>query len=371
MQQDYDIIICGGGLSGLWAAIELSHDCRVLVIDPDDYPRHRMCGEYLSAEVTQLLESQGIELSHLTNVAISDFEISLRNGKTIQSPLPLGGYGISRYHLDHHLYQILQGRCDFLKDKVLDVEDNVGHQVVTVKGRMISCKQVIVATGKRSTLDKKLNRDFIKSKSSWLAVKMHYSYDMPTNKVELHNFKGGYAGLSKVENGAVNLCYLAHYDSFKPYKDIVAFEKEVLCENPHLKCFFENATALWEKPIAISQISFGSKDIARLPFLYIGDTAGLIHPLCGNGMAMAMHSAHLAATAVKKYLNKTMSKEQMIATYAQQWQWHFSKRLKNGSYIQSLLMRPRRTRWVYQLLSWFPFVLPMIIRQTHGKMVKL
>ncbi len=369
MQYDYDIIICGGGLSGLWCAVELSGRYKILLIDPDSYPRHKMCGEYLSAEVAPLLASQGVDINQLTDVKIDRFEISLRDGKQMSSPLPLGGYGISRYCLDYSLYQKIQATCDVLEDKVVDLQEQDTRQTVITTNKQFTCRQVIVATGKRSILDKKLHRDFIQSKSEWLAVKMHYKYDMPLDRVELHNFEGGYAGLSRVENGAVNLCYLTHFDSFKKIKDIKAFEGEVLAKNAQLKDFFDNATPLWEQPITISQIAFGKKEITQTPFLYIGDTAGLIHPLCGNGMAMALHSAHLAANALIPFLNGENTRSEMIKNYSNKWQQHFSSRMRYGSYIQTILTRVKSSLWMYKILSYMPFLLPIIIKKTHGKSI--
>ncbi|PRP66465.1 NAD(P)/FAD-dependent oxidoreductase [Nonlabens agnitus] len=369
MTNHYDIIICGGGLSGLFAAVSLSHPFKVLVIDPDEYPRHKMCGEYLSAEVYDLLKSQGIDLDELTPAKISDFEITLRNGSRITSPLPLGGYGISRHHLDHSLYQIAMKRCDFVKERVVDLQSAGEVQTVITATDSYTCDQVIVATGKRSILDKKLQRDFIQTKSEWLAVKMHYQFDMPSDKVELHNFEGGYAGLSQVETGAVNLCYLTSYKSFKKFKDIDTFQREVMSRNENLKQFFETATPLWDKPIAISQISFGTKEIKNTDFLFIGDSAGLIHPLCGNGMAMAIHTAHLATLQVTEYLQGKTERPGMIASYSKEWNKVFQSRMRYGSWIQKILIHEKWTRRMYFLLSKLPFLMPMIIKKTHGKPV--
>ena len=90
------------------------------------------------------------------------------------------------------------------------------------------------------------------------------------------------------------------------------FQEEVLSKNEHLATFFDQAKPLWEKPIAISQISFGKKDITNSDFLFVGDSAGLIHPLCGNGMAMAIHSAHIASNQMDLFLKEKVSRPTMI-----------------------------------------------------------
>lgn len=367
MNVDYDIIIAGGGLSGLWCAIELAPLYKVLLIDPDSYPRHKLCGEYLSAEVDQLLQSKNIHLDQLTPAKISEFQISLENGKQIKSVLPLGGYGISRYQLDLELFNKAAKDATITQDRVLELESHEDYQKVITSNRSFTCNQVIVATGKRSILDKNLQREFISTKSEWLAVKMHYQYEMPHNRVELHNFDGGYAGLSKVENGNVNLCYLTSFESFKKFKDVQIFQQEVLSKNKHLKEFFKTAKPLWKKPITISQISFGKKNITHTDYLFVGDCAGLIHPLCGNGMAMAFHSAHIASQHITLLLEGKQDRTTTITSYSKDWNKQFSSRMRYGNWIQSILLRKKWSMVMYGAIARFPFLLTMIIKKTHGK----
>lgn len=370
MEKNYDIIIAGGGLSGLVGAILLSQNSNVLIIDPDEYPRHKMCGEYLSLEVADFLKKMGLDLSLLTKKEINQFSFTRNKTSISSTELPLGGVGISRYTLDYALYQKAKEKATFLTHRVTDVHYvNDSFQVIA-GNNVYTARQFIMATGKRSLLDKKLDRPFIQNKSPWLAVKMHYKYDMPPNKVELHAFKGGYAGLSQIENGNVNLCYLAHYDSFKKYKDIDEFNLEVLSKNKALNTFFKTATPLWKKPISISQISFEEKEPVENKIVMIGDTAGLIHPLCGNGMAMAIHSAQIASKHIQNYLDNKMTRDQMLINYSVEWRKTFSSRLKYGRWLQHILLNEKYTNIAYTLIERIPFLLPLIIKKTHGKPIQ-
>src|SRR5690606_37597063 len=119
---------------------------------------------------------------------------------------PLGGIGISRYELDHVLYRhALKMGVQVIQDSVTAVDYKDDRFYVKDSHRIEVSNFVLGAFGKRSLLDKKLDRDFIAKKAAWLAVKGHYKNESyPDNTVSLHNFNGGYCGLSKTETGAVN-----------------------------------------------------------------------------------------------------------------------------------------------------------------------
>lgn len=375
MRAKPDVVIIGGGLAGLTSAIHLSKSgLKIILIEKNEFPKHKVCGEYISNEVLPYLKWLGLEISSLKPSAISKIEFSTTDGKIISGNLPLGGFGISRYALDNYLYQkAIENGCQIIQDTVTDInfiEDE--FHISTSNNLKIQSKLVIGAFGKRSNIDQKLNRDFIQKKSPWLAVKAHYSGDFPNNLVGLHNFKGGYCGVSKVENNITNICYLVDYDNFKQYKNIEEFQSEIICKNPHLKTIFENSELLFEKPLTISQISFEKKHVVKNHILMIGDTAGLIHPLCGNGMAMAIHSAKIASELIIDFLNnKIGSRKKLEEKYIQEWNHNFKSRLSAGRFLSKILRMDKLTTFLMQLLAIFPFVLPKIIKRTHGKPIIL
>jgi len=300
------IIIVGGGLAGLTAAIHLSKNgLSVTLIEKNEYPKHKVCGEYISNEVLPYFKWLGIDVTDLNATSIDSLEFSIVKGTSIKTKLPLGGFGISRYELDFYLHQkAISNGCITLKEEVENVIfDSNKFTISTTSGTILTADLVLGAYGKRSNIDLRLNRKFIQQKSPWLAVKAHYSGSFPDNLVGLHNFDGGYCGVSKVENNIINICYLVKYNSFKKYKNIQDFQNLVVTQNPILHRIFESSTPLFEKPLTISQISFAEKQQIENHVIMIGDTAGLIHPLCGNGMAMAIHSAKIAAELLIAYNN--------------------------------------------------------------------
>lgn len=371
MTHDMDILIIGGGLAGLTAGIHLSrHPLRVLLIEKQKYSHHKVCGEYVSNEVLPYLQHLGVCVEELQPSHLQHFLLSTVEGKTISCDLPLGGFGVSRYVLDHHLYRkALEAGVEIVQDEVVDVQfENDGFTVITSEERIYTANLVVGAYGKRSNLDKQLQRKFIQKKSPWLGVKAHYQAEFPPDLVALHTFRGGYCGLSQVEGGVVNACYLAHYKSFKKYKNTDSYQQHILFQNPFLKDFFSQARPLFDKPLAISQISFSQKKSVEKHMLMCGDTAGLIHPLCGNGMAMAIHSAKIISELVIQYYqDKIENREVLEKQYSMAWNHAFKKRLFAGRVVQSVLQQPVLPSVLLKGLQLYPQLLPQIVKQTHGK----
>ena len=373
--KEIEVLIIGGGLAGLTAAIHLSKKgFQVIVIEKNEFPKHKVCGEYISNEVVPYLNWLGINSNDLHSTLITKLQFSIPNGKTVDCVLPLGGFGISRYALDEYLHRkAVSYGCTILKDSVESVVFNENQfTVTTLNNVLLKAKIVLGAFGKRSNIDQKLNRSFIQKKSPWLAVKAHYSGNFPDDLVGLHNFKGGYCGVSKVENNKINICYLADYETFKRYKNIEEYQKAVVFKNPNLKLLFENCTMLFDKPLTISQICFEKKKAIENHILMIGDTAGLIHPLCGNGMAMAIHSAKIVSELVELFFNKEIkSRADLEKKYKQEWKFNFEKRIRAGRFLARLLQHQKVSEFLLQIVIKFPLLLPKIIKRTHGKPIIL
>lgn len=373
MQTKPDVIIIGGGLAGLASGIHIAgHGIPVTIIEKAPYPRHKVCGEYISNEIRPYLKWLDIDISALRPAEINKLSFSSFSGEPIDTLLPLGGFGVSRYVLDDYLFRFAEKKgCRIMSDTVTDVTYRDNKFQIKGKAGIYAAAVVLGAYGKRSVIDQSLNREFINKKSPWLAVKAHYKGDIPEDTVGLHHFPGGYCGVSKIEDGSINICYLSDYKSFKKYKNIEDYQKQVVCKNPRLREIFYDCELLFERPITISQISFERKNPVDNHILMIGDTAGLIHPLCGNGMAMALHSAKIASEKVIHFVEEKITRHQMERDYAKEWNSNFARRLRVGRMLGNILERHGLTKVLLSILRIFPSILPLIVKQTHGKPVNV
>jgi flavin-dependent dehydrogenase len=372
--QQTDILIAGGGLAGLTSAIHLARQgLSVTLIEKDSYPHHKVCGEYISNEVLPYLKSLDADPEQCSPAYISELDFSVAGGKKLKAKLPLGGFGLSRFAFDHFLSEkaIAQG-CIIITDQVTEISGSPGNfEVHTQSGRQWEALVVLGAFGKRSSLDIKWQRPFIQQQSPWLAVKAHYRGPHDGHVVGLHTFEGGYCGVSKVEQDVLNICYLVRVESFKKYKNIDEHREQVLCRNDELKKIFEQSECLFDKPLTISQVSFAQKNAVENHVLMMGDTAGLIHPLCGNGMAMAIHSAKIASDLVLRFFNEEISYVEMEEQYTRQWNRLFRRRLWTGRFIAWLLLKEKLSVMITGALTRFPSLLSLLIRKTHGTPIKI
>ena len=365
------VIIVGGGLAGLTAAIDLcKRGLEVILFEKDIYPHHKVCGEYLSSEILPYYNSLEIDLKNLNVPEINKLEYSSNSGKTINCDLKMGGFGISRYTLDHYLFKAaVQAGCFIINEVVTEVNFNNDKFQVIASGQEYTSDFVLGAFGKRSNLDKELNRDFFKNQSGWLAVKSHYkNSEHPDDLVSLHNFNGGYCGLSRTEMNTVNVCYLATYKSFKKHKNTEDYRTTVLMRNPRLKEFFESSEPVFQKELSIAQVSFEKKALIEGHIIMIGDAAGLIHPLCGNGMAMAIHSAKLAVESLVKFTVETKGTRKEVENfYRTNWRNQFSNRIRSGRILQKVLLNESLSDFSQNVIGLLPGIMPLIIKSTHGK----
>lgn len=395
-----DTFIAGGGLAGLALSIQLARSgFRVMLAEKERYPFHRVCGEYISMESWLFLERLGLPLSSMGLPKISQLVVTGPNGRKIEHRLPLGGFGISRYTLDQQLAGIardagvtvleetrvvdilshpesppspdLRSRDDASPGGYRDSTETTLTQVLTSAGAY-QARVAVGSFGKRSNLDVRWKRPFAEHKTgplhNYIGVKYHIEYDFPRDRIALHNFRDGYCGISAVEGNKYCLCYLTTAENLRRCNNsIKLMEASVLSINPYLRDIFANAKFLWPDPVTISQVSFARKELIRDHTLFCGDAAGMITPLCGNGMSMALHGSKILASLLESFLTGRLTRDQLEKKYTLEWTATFAGRLRVGRMIQSLFGRPLATNLFIGAMKPFPALVGRLIESTHGK----
>lgn len=367
----YHVAIVGGGLAGLVNAILLGKKgYSVILFEEKAYPFHRVCGEYISNEVIPFLKSHDLFPQELNPSDVTKFHLSSTTGKLLKMELDLGGFGISRYSFDQWLATKAReiGVELHERERVNAIAyENDHHTIETGKGSYES-RVVIGSFGKKARLDNDLNRRFTLKKSPYVGVKYHIKTQLvAADVIELHNFSRGYCGVSKVENDTFNLCYLSHRDNLRRYKDVPVMEEEIIHQNPFLKRIFTESDFLFERPVVINEISFEKKEPVFDHILMSGDSAGMITPLCGNGMAMAIHSAKMLSEIIDEFLSDTIDRKMLEKKYVSTWNSAFSARHWAGRKIQNLFGSSVSSEFAVGLGKTFSPVAKYLMSKTHGQ----
>ncbi|MFL5764445.1 MAG: NAD(P)/FAD-dependent oxidoreductase [Bacteroidia bacterium] len=369
----YQVSVIGGGLAGLTLAIQLADaGYSVILFEKNKYPFHKVCGEYISMESWDFLVRLGLPIDRLEPSRISRLQISSPSGKLLKHTLGQGGFGISRYLLDSNLADLAREKDVTLMEdcRVTDIRFESEKFVINTSQGSYTSEICAAAWGKKSNLDTKLGRSFTKTKEerNYVGIKYHVSLDFPDDLIELHNFKNGYCGISKIEGEKYCLCYLTDAENLKQHTgNIREMEREVLMKNPILKDYFSRAKFLFEEPLAISQVRIGYKSAVEQHILMLGDTAGNIAPLSGNGMSIAMRSSFVLSRLIKEYFGKKIDRATLEGKYERFWKKQFAKRVRFSARLQKLLKNTRLTNLAISCLKALPFVRNAVVKSTHGQ----
>ena len=372
----YDCAIVGGGVAGLTLAVQLAQSGRrVVLFEKETYPFHRVCGEYISMENYDFLCRIGVPLAEMNLPKMTRFMVSSPMGVALHHPLDIGGLGITRYVLDQLLAQLATKHGATIQEgtKITDVVfADEQFTLTTAGGSTYRARTACGAWGKHANLDSKLRRSFLETSRQgrqFVAVKYHLHIDnFPNDLVEMHNFADGYCGLSPVAGGLTNCSYISDVRNLRTNGNSVAeMEREVLMQNPLLRPYLLEAQRAGNPPIVISQITFRERSTVDTHVLMLGDAAGTIAPLAGNGMSMGMNASFLLHQLLLEFLDGRISRTQLEQHYTQSWRRLLRLRITAGRLIHQFFGHPAVTTLALQVLKRFPGLTTQVLQLTHGK----
>jgi flavin-dependent dehydrogenase len=369
----YDVIVIGGGLAVCSAASQLARDgFRVLLLEKGRYPVHKLCGEFLSVEVQSAFERLGVWSSVLAAGArpIRRTFVTTMDGASFEEDLPGVAWGLSRYRLDPLLFEhaVHSGAEGYEGQEVRSVEGSLetGYSVKT-EAATYAARIVLGAYGKRGRLDGTLGRQFLDEKSPYVAFKAHFEgMDFP-DVVELHAFSGGYCGLSPVEEGRVNACWISHERVLKAAGGRAeAMVEQAFAANPVLAERFGKLHRVSDGYKAVSQVGFRMKQPFEGDVCMLGDAAGTIAPLCGDGMAMAFQSAEIAVPLAAGFLRDSCAASEFRDRYARAWERAFKSRIRLGRLVHYGYVHPLVAAAGVRVLAAVPGLPGWLIKKTRG-----
>lgn len=371
MASDVEFLIVGAGPAGATLARALSRAGRdILLLERDTFPRNKVCGEFLSPEVAQALERLDL-LPRFLEQGPARFRLArltTPSGRALEIPLPAVAYGLSRRRLDHFLYEeaLAAGARGEQGVDVRRLEKRGDHTMVHWSDGSLRARQVILAHGRRSRLDRQLQRPFFQQRSPYVGFKRHFQLSSESSGsslegvVELHLFSGGYCGVSFAEEGIVNVCTMVHSDLVDS-RDIWSV---LGAGDTPLSRRLATLEPRDDETLTIAQIPLGLKEHSHEGFLFVGDAASMIAPLAGDGQAMAIESA-LALGDLLIRANGAGA-DALASRWHRQWRRRYAPRILLGRVLQEAMIRPAVAEPTVALLQHLPSVTRTILQATRS-----
>ena len=374
----FDVAIIGGGPAGSSAAMLLSRmGYSVSIIEKKSFPREVLCGEFISKEVVEFLQENLLyeEFLSLNPNPITSFRFSGENGKDLISSLKFTAYGIKRSRLDNFLLSKAKenGAEIFQPAEVREIIKQTDGYLLKIKSGVqeeftLNSKIIIAAYGKQNILDKNSGRDFYRKKSKLNGVKFHidkvHFNSFNLEEIQIYTGRGVYCGLNAVDKNTITLCFLEKRNKlqYSPKDLLLQLSRENIKFNALLsQDFFDYVETL---PVyGTGNIYFGKRDIVNEGIFYIGDAAGVIAPLVGDGIGMAVQSAGLVSDIL---FRNNLVQEKAGIEFEKEWSNMFLRRISLAGIIQKSVLNNSFRNPGIKMVSLFPGALSTIIKYTRG-----
>jgi menaquinone-9 beta-reductase len=354
-----DVVVIGAGPSGSAAAAVLARTGRdVLLVEKDRFPRRKVCGELLAGRARgSLARLDALAVVAAEAESMDRGSLHLPRGRSVSFALPSVAFGLSRARLDEVLASAAASAGAEVRFgvRVVGFEETPGGRVrVAVAGaggseETIPARAVVGAWGRWNALDRALDRRFLRHRGRFFG--WSGDYDAPEDalrgEVRLYLFPGGYAGLSRVEGGAV---HLAGVIAERALRRLPAGWSAVVAHARHANVGLDRDMA----PLSLRSgdagflgtgpVFFTRKPSAEGRLLMAGDAAGVIDPYLGEGLSVALESGILAGETLASAFEGEFALRETPARYARAWGERFSDRVRRGAAGRALMLHPVAAR---------------------------
>ena len=379
MTHIYDVAVIGAGIAGSVMAKSLAdHGWNTVLFDRKAFPRHKVCGEFLSPESLTMLHKLGLHeaVASLKPSVIHRTSLSLSRGNPLEIALPGTAWGVSRYKLDSALHHAAMS-----SGVRVQTETTVTSVKPIDQGYLIDTKEhgdvhgyqvraVIAACGATGLpgLQSQHSRESTSVKGAHLGVKSHYKGIDLDGTVELYFFEGGYLGLSPIEDGLVNVAALLEREAFQhSEKSILGLIEAAWRRQGKLSQRLSSAQPVPGTQAAVAPVKLTRNPLAWDMYPRLGDAAMMLPPLCGDGMSMALRSAGLCAPLASRYLKGEITLAEWERDYTQAIHREFKGPLKWGHRLQGMLAVPYLPQIMLAAAKFTPGLADRFVQATRLK----
>ena len=326
-------MIGAGPAGATLAALLAGRGVRVALIDRDKFPRDKVCGEFLSYDALPVLEPLGVldELDRVGAPRIGHCRI-IGSRRTYAFDFPRAARGVSRWFLDELLVRTAKAKGAVIRE---------GQAVAELSE--LKATVVAGAWGRWGRFDQQMHRGFVRDRAHRnFGFKRHYRGPHEQGVIELHAFRRGYLGVNCVEGGITNICGLVHATRLAGHKGRWdTFIETLRAEEPSLETLYAAQEPAQDDFLSSEPVIFRSRSAVEGGVFMIGDASGVIDPLTGNGMAMAVQSALLAAPLLLRLVEQPSRRAEIEAEYRRTHHRFFASRIAWSRRAAMLLSRPR------------------------------
>jgi len=399
----FDAIIIGGGPAGSSAAISLSRrGARVLVLEEKRMPRGKLCGEFITPECFPTLERLGVMDRMLAAGAqkIARASLIVASGKSVQARISkMSDYAswamsLSRARFDQILFdRAREAGAECLEGVAVNgcAFDGGGPRRVEAlslkDGARVSFEApaIIDASGRNSRLMVGRRERIAGRRGSRLyALKAHFNgVQGIDDQVELYFFPQGYGGLSPVEDGLVNLCFIVTEQTLKDAAGDPSTVVEHSVMNNRVASERLRGAKAEGKWLSAGPLTFGKRRLERDGVIAIGDASGMIDPFTGTGIQMALRTGEMAAEAIVEAIGgpgpvrlrgdefegearETSQVDSVVASYKRHYQREFQNRMRAAGLLRTAAFSPATASIVATVLARMPGLTSLVLRATRS-----
>ena len=349
MSRIYDVVVVGAGPAGAAAAISAAErGLLVALLEAGRYPRHKVCGEFVSAEAAvvlrHLLRGDDVLLQNAPRIHFSRLH---SNGHEVSMPLTDSAYSIPRIALDDCLWkQAIARGIDCQLTEAKSISRHESEFQIATSAATIRARAVVNASGRWSRI---MQNDA--TCVPWIGLKAHFS-GVTDDAVDLYFMNDGYCGVQAVAPGVVNACALVKQGTAKTLT-------EVFQRDPALRTRSSIWTQITET-FATAPVFLGLRSPTRDGVLYVGDAAGFVDPFVGDGISLALRTGVLAGRMVL---------DRLTEEYDRLYRQAFGSVFRASEFVRTALAASHNLRpWLIQAVR-VPIVARRIFDATRAARV--